>query len=111
MLGIRQDGINLPSKFRCVLRLDGWNALLLIAGLALVAAMIGEAWLRSTVPFRKSYLPTVFVPGVGRMRLPDTEIRYTNHLDFWTISRTNRLGSWTANRRARSGPRRVVTSP
>ena len=91
MLGIRQDGMNLPSKFRRVLHLAGWNALLLIAGLALVA-LIGEAWLRSTVPFRKSYLPTVFVPGVGRMRSPDTEIRYTNHLDFWTVSRTNSLG-------------------
>ena len=91
MLGIRQDGMNLPSKFRRVLRLAGWNALLLIAGLALVA-LIGEAWLRSTVPFRKSYLPTVFVPGVGRMRPPDTEIRHTNHLDFWTVTRTNSLG-------------------
>ena len=63
----------------------------LIAGLALVA-MIGEAWLRSTVPFREHYLPTVFVPGVGAIRPPDTEIRWTNNLDFWTVSRTNRLG-------------------
>ena len=91
MLGIRQDGVNLPSKFRRVLRLVGWNALLLIAGLALVA-LIGEAWLRSTVPFMESYVPKVFVPGVGRLLLPDTEIRWTNGLDFWTVSRTNRLG-------------------
>ena len=91
MLGIKQDGVKFPSRFRRVLRLAGWNALWLVAGLALVA-LIGEAYLRSTVPFRKSYLPTVFVPGVGLMRPPDTEIRHTNNLDFWTVSRTNRLG-------------------
>ena len=83
--------MNFLSRFRRVLRLAGWNALWLSAGLALVA-LIGEAWLRSTVPFRESYRPTVFVPGVGLMRPPDTEIRWTNNLDFWTVSRTNRLG-------------------
>ena len=83
--------MNFPSKSRRVLRLAGWNALWLIAGLALVA-MIGEAWLRSTVPFRENHRPTVFVPGVGAIRPPDTEIRWTNNLDFWTVSRTNRLG-------------------
>ena len=91
MLGIRQDGVNLPSKFRRVLRLVGWNALLLIAGLALVV-LTGEVWWRSTVPFRKPMDPTVFVPDVGLLRPPDTEIRATNKLDFWTISRTNSLG-------------------
>ena len=83
--------MNLPSKFRSALRLAGWNALWLIVGPALVA-LIGEAWPRSTVPFRETYRPTIFVPGVGLMLPPDTEIRWTNNLDFWTVSRTNRLG-------------------
>ena len=83
--------MNFPSKSRRALRLAGWNALWLSAGLALVA-LIGEAWLRSTGPFRESYRPIVFVPGVGRMLPPDTEIYSTNNLDFWTVSRTNRLG-------------------
>ena len=83
--------MNLPSKFRRVLRLAGWNALWLIAGLALVV-LIGEAWLRSTVPFMERYLPKVFVPGVGLLRPSDLEVRWTNGLDFWTVSRTNRLG-------------------
>ena len=91
MLSIRQDGVNLPSKFRRVLRLAGWNALWLSAGLALVV-LIGEAWLRSTIPFMERYLPKVFVPGVGLMWPPDTEVRWTNGLDFWTVSRTNREG-------------------
>ena len=91
MLGIRQDCVNFLSRFRRVLRLAGWNALWLSAGLALVA-LIGEAWLRSTVPFREAYDPKVFVPDVGLLRPPDTEIRSTNKLDFWTISRTNSLG-------------------
>ena len=78
-------------KLRRVLRLIGWNALLLVAVLALIG-LAGEAWLRSTVPFRKTHAPQVFVPGVGFLRPPDTEIRWTNELDFWAVSRTNRLG-------------------
>ena len=73
------------------MRLVGWNAVLLVAGLALVV-LTGEAWLRSTVPFVSSYWPTVFVPDVGVLLRPDTEIRWTNRLDFWTVSRTNSLG-------------------
>ena len=73
------------------MRLVGWNAVLLVAGLVLIG-LAGEAWLRSTVPFRTSHRPTVFVPGVGILLRPDTEIRWTNNLDFWTVSRTNSLG-------------------
>ena len=79
------------SKLRRALRTVGWNALLLMAGLALIG-LVGEAWLRSTVPFRKTHPPMVFVPGVGAMLPPGTEIRSTNELDYWTVSRTNRLG-------------------
>ena len=62
-----------------------------MAGLALIG-LVGEAWLRLTIPFIRVYAPTVFVPGVGVMLPSDTEIRWTNRLDFWTVSRTNRLG-------------------
>ena len=80
-----------PRTARRALRLIGWNALLLFAGLALIG-LAGEAWLRATVPFLLSHRPTVFVPGVGLLLRPDTEVRYTNRLDFWTVSRTNSLG-------------------
>ena len=83
--------MNFPPRFRRALCLAGWNALWLVAGLALVA-LIGEAWLRSTAPFSTMYAPQVFVSGVGLLRPPDTNIRSTNGLDFWTVSRTNRLG-------------------
>jgi len=79
------------TKLRRVLRLVGWNALLLMAGLALIG-FGGEAWIRLTVPFRGVDVSTVFVPGVGVLLRPDTEIRWTNGLDFWTVSRTNSLG-------------------
>ena len=36
--------------------------------------------------------PYTFVPGVGVLFLPNVEVRATNHLDFWTVSRTNRWG-------------------
>ena len=80
-----------PPKFRRALRLVGWNALLLIAVLALIG-LAGEAWLRSTIPVRKASQPKVFVPGVGVLWRPHTEIRSTNRFDIWTASRTNRLG-------------------
>ncbi len=81
----------LSRKFRRALRLIGWNLVFIMAALALVV-LAGEAWLRSTVPFRKTLPPKVFVPGVGAQLPPDTEIRWTNELDFRTVSRTNRLG-------------------
>ena len=79
------------SRFRRGLRLVGWNALLLVLGAALIA-MAGEAWLRLTVPFIASTNPLEFVPNVGILRPPNTEIRYTNRREFWNVSRTNSLG-------------------
>ena len=81
----------MPSRVRRHLRLIGWNALLLAAGLA-VLGLAGEAWFRLTVPFIANHQSKVFVPGVGPLFRPDTEIRWTNWLDFWTVSRSNRLG-------------------
>ena len=78
-------------NLRRALCLVGWNAVLLVAGLVLIG-LAGEAWLRSTVPFRTSHWPTVFVPDVGVLLRPDTKIRWTNRLDFWVVSRTNSLG-------------------
>ena len=74
-----------------MLRLAGWNVLLLIAGLVLIG-LVGEAWRRSTVPFGSVYEPTVFVPGVGVLLRPHTEVRWTNGHDAWAVTRTNRLG-------------------
>ena len=80
-----------PTKRRRALRLVGWNALLLVAGLVLIG-LAGEAWLCLTVPFRHEREPKVFVPNVGILLRPDAEVRWTNDLDFWTVSRTNGLG-------------------
>ena len=79
------------SPLRRHLRLIGWNALLLATGLA-VLGLAGEAWLRWTTPFIERHQSKVFVPGVGPLFRPDTEIRWTNWLDFWTVSRSNRWG-------------------
>ena len=78
-------------KPRRALRLIGWNAVGLMAGLALIG-LLGEAWLRATVPFRHSHKPTTFVPEVGVLRPPDTEVRWTDGHSIWTLSRTNSLG-------------------
>ena len=78
-------------RLRRILSLIGWNALLFIAGAVLVV-MAGEVYLRLTVPFMESFSTSEFVPNVGYVRTPDTEIRHTNRLDFWTVSRVNSLG-------------------
>ena len=73
------------------LRLIGWNAAWLVAGLILIAAA-GEIWLRLTTPFVTNSLPSQFIPGTGTVRKPFAEIRTTNAVDFWTVSRTNSWG-------------------
>ena len=78
-------------RIRWVLRLLGWNALLLLVGVVLVA-IAGEAWLRLTTPFARGSRPLEVVPNVGLLWVPNTKSRHTNGLDFWTISRANSLG-------------------
>ena len=74
-----------------VWRVVGWNVVLCIAGLALIG-LVGEVWLRLTTPFSGPYFPTRFVPNVGLLGKPNTEVYSTNYIDFWTVSQTNSLG-------------------
>ena len=76
---------------RRVLRLLGWNLLILFVLLAFAAGG-AEVYLRLTVPFRESVLPVRVEPGVGVIRPPYAEVRYTNGRDFWQVSRANSLG-------------------
>ena len=78
-------------RVRRALRVAGWNAALIAAGLALLA-VAGEIRLRSTVPFMTPSAPRAFVPGVGLLGRPGAEVRATNRLDFWQVSRFNRQG-------------------
>ncbi len=73
------------------MRLLGWNALIL--GVLLVLAAGGaEAYLRLTIPFREHVAPVHLEPGVGMIRPPLGEMRYTNESEFWQVSRANSLG-------------------
>ncbi len=78
-------------KIRRVLRLVGWNALFLFVGLALIG-VVGEMYFRLRAPFLESDAPYDWSPIVGSIFAPNAEVRWTNGLDFWTISRTNSLG-------------------
>lgn len=82
-----------PPVTAGILRLLGWNTLLLVAGLALVAAG-GEAWLRLTKPFMATEhcLNGRFIPEVGYLPAPRSVCRITNQLDYWTVQRANRFG-------------------
>ena len=79
------------SRFRPVLRIAGWNAGLILAGLALIA-IAGEAWLRLTDTFVARAHTSRFVPGAGVLYEPHSEVRFTNGRDYWTVSRANSLG-------------------
>lgn len=70
-----------------------WNVLLSVAGVGLIAIAM-EAYLRVTRPFETSSTskPLVFVANVGAMLAPFTEVRHTNGLDYWTVSRANSWG-------------------
>ena len=80
-----------PQKFRRALRLVGWNALFLVAGLALIG-VVGEMYFRLRAPFLEVDASYAWFPTIGHISTPNTEARWTNRLDFWTESRTNSLG-------------------
>ena len=82
---------SIPGRIRCALRLVGWNALFLVAGLALIG-VVGEAYFRLTVPFVESDAPYAWSSRVGTIFTPNADVRWTNGLDLWTESRTNSIG-------------------
>ncbi len=80
-----------PRRIRRALRLVGWNALFLVAGLALIG-VVGELYFRLRAPFLENNVSYAWSPTVGDMLTPNAEVRWTNRLDFWVESRTNGLG-------------------
>ena len=73
------------------LRVFAWNGVLCAAGTALVA-FAAEGYLRATAPFMHTSWQKRYAPRVGRLYSPSTEVRLTNRLDFWTVSRANSYG-------------------
>ena len=78
-------------RFCRLARTLAWNGLLVFAGAALIA-ISAEAYMRAEGRFAKRISSGRFVLGVGRLDAPNTEVRATNGVDFWTHSRTNSLG-------------------
>ena len=78
------------TAFRA-LRVAGWNALLLCLGLAAMV-LVGEAYLRLTMPFIHSSFPNVFHPEAGLIGAPGATVRRTDGAEFWTVQRVNSLG-------------------
>ena len=88
-----------PRVCARIVRTIAFNALLIVAGVTLIAAA-GEAYLRVSAPYGFAANPQDFVgrnawrfvPNVGVTLTPNSEVRSSNHLDFWVIARTNSLG-------------------
>ncbi len=76
---------------RSGVRVAAWNLALLAAGGAALFVVV-EAWLRATTPFVEVAYEPRWAPGVGTLRKAHSEVRWTNLLDHWTVSRTNRFG-------------------
>lgn len=86
-----------------IIRLAAFNALLIAVALALIG-VVGELYFRlialpngyglSANPKDFGYhtWQGLFVRNVGSVTVPNQEIRYSNHLDFWTITQVNSLG-------------------
>ena len=90
------DGAGQPLRppLRRILRLLGWNALILLVGIVLAAAG-AEACLRITdprPPFGETRLPVRLVPGVGITRPPHAEVLHARRARFRQLSRANSLG-------------------
>ena len=102
------DEARAPGRLRRALRLIGWNVLILFV-LCVLAAGGAEAYLRLTdPPFQKEIrLPVRLVPGVGVIRPPHAEMRYTNEVDFQQVSHANSLGFVD---REPPGPERAAAS-
>lgn len=66
----------------------------LLVSLVLVSIILaaGEAYIRHTRPFFNTTWPSRFSPDVGFLFSPHTEVRWTNHQDFWASETTNSLG-------------------
>ena len=79
--------LNFPSAWR----LAFWNALLILVFLLLII-IIGEAYLRLTIPFMRSSQVTEFVPRVGLLYKPKSVVYATNGLEFWIKSKVNSIG-------------------
>ena len=92
MAGLRErPGRPSRPRRRRIIRLLGWNVLILSA-LLVLAACGAELYLRATIPFRTFSVPARLVAGVGVMYPPHAEVRHTNGLDFWQVTRANSLG-------------------
>ncbi len=89
--GLRRTRAFSRLRGSAVARLALWNTL---AFAAVSCAVVGSAelYLRLTWPFRSSTHVAELVPGVGVRFKPHSEVRSTNTLDFWTVSRANSIG-------------------
>lgn len=82
-------------KVRRLVRLVGWNVLVLVVGLLLILC-VAEFYLRLSMPFAAPFgyviWPTRFVADVGLTYEPLTEVRKTDLREFWTAESSNSLG-------------------
>ena len=62
------------------------------AGALVVVALVAEGWARSKAEFRHNEVRRYVHPRAGRLYVPGSEVRWTNMLDHWTVSRANRWG-------------------
>ena len=86
------------ARMRNIVRVAGWNLFAAALGCFLLGIAI-EACFRLFGPPRAPVVNLAeqpawwrFVPGVGLLRPPHSELHYSDGRDFWTVQRANSLG-------------------
>lgn len=78
-------------RHRACTRVAAFNVAGVAGGLAFVAC-VAEVYARSKADFRYNETQAYYHPKAGRLFVPGSELRRTNMLDYWTVSRANRWG-------------------
>jgi len=66
---------------------------LVISVCILILLVVGaEIYLRSKIPFTSTHWPSRFDERFGFNFVPNAVVKYTNNINFWTVSKVNSLG-------------------
>ena len=75
-----------------------WSAQNLLPGFIISALLVmfmagaGETYLRIRRPFITNNWPSIFDRRLGFIFKPGSTVKWTNHVDYWTINHANSLG-------------------
>lgn len=82
----------LSASFRWLITNDITLVVMISVASLFITLAILESGFRYFTPFKSIEWPIIFDPEVGFYFKPNSVIKHTNHLDFWTVDRSNSWG-------------------